>query len=162
MERQIALRVNGRLYQHQVPTRALLAQYLRDVLGLTGTHFGCETSQCGTCTVVLNSTAVKACTVLAVQADGGEVLTVEGLARPGELHPLQRAFWERHGLQCGYCTPGMLMSAYGLLQRQPDPSPEQIRQAIHGNLCRCTGYKNIVEAIRAAAGELRGAAEAHA
>ena len=155
MERRIALRVNGRQYQHQVAPRLLLVQYLRDVLGLAATHIGCDTSQCGTCTVVLDGVAVKSCTVLAVQADGADVLTAEGLARDGVLHPLQRVFWERHGLQCGYCTPGMLLSAYALLRREPDPSPDAIRHAIHGNLCRCTGYKNIVEAVSVAAAELR-------
>jgi len=159
MERQIALRVNGVPHEHAVAPRMLLVHYLRDVLGLTGTHSGCETSQCGTCTVVLNGAAVKACTVLAAQADGATVLTVEGLAQAGNLHPLQRAFWEEHGLQCGFCTPGMLMSAYQLLNENPDPSPEQIRHAIHGNICRCTGYKNIVVAITAAAREMgKGAA----
>ena len=154
MERQIALRVNGISHEHAVAPRMLLVHYLRDVLGLTGTHSGCETSQCGTCTVVLNGAAVKACTVLAAQADGATVLTVEGLAQGGNLHPLQRAFWDGHGLQCGFCTPGMLMSAYQLLDENPDPSPEQIRHAIHGNICRCTGYKNIVAAITAAAREM--------
>ena len=154
MERQIALQVNGVPHAHAVAPRMLLVHYLRDVLGLTGTHSGCETSQCGTCTVVLNGAAVKACTLLAVQADGATVLTVEGLAQDGKLHPLQRAFWEEHGLQCGFCTPGMLMSAYQLLDENPDPSPDQIRHAIHGNICRCTGYKNIVGAITVAAREM--------
>ena len=150
MKRTVALTVNGTSYQHEVSPRLLLVHYLRDTLGLTGTHIGCDTSQCGTCTIVLNGVSVKACTVLAVQADGGEVLTVEGLATNGNLHPLQEGFWEKHGLQCGFCTPGMLMSAYNLLERNPNPSEEEIRHALEGNLCRCTGYQNIVAAAKTA------------
>ena len=151
MERQIALRVNGQEVRHMVAPRTLLVHYIRDTLSLTGTHTGCETSQCGTCTVILNGQAVKSCTVLAVQADGAEVLTVEGLADDGVINPLQRAFWDEHGLQCGYCTPGMLLSATALLTANPDPSDEEIKTAIHGNVCRCTGYKNIIAAIKAGA-----------
>jgi aerobic carbon-monoxide dehydrogenase small subunit len=130
---------------------------LRDVLSLTGTHVGCETSLCGACTVVLNGQAVKSCTVLAVQADGGEVLTVEGLEKDGQLHPLQEGFWEEHGLQCGYCTPGMIMASYQLLQRHPNPTEEQIRHGLEGNLCRCTGYQHIVKAVQYAAKKGLGA-----
>jgi carbon-monoxide dehydrogenase small subunit len=154
VKRQVTLRVNGKSYEQEVSPRLLLVHFLRDTLGLTGTHVGCDTSQCGACTVLLNGISVKACTVLAVQADGAEVRTVEGLATNGELHPLQKGFWEKHGLQCGFCTPGMLMAAYNLLERNSDPSEEQIRHALEGNLCRCTGYQNIVAAIQQAAAEL--------
>jgi len=129
--------------------------YLRDLAGLTGTHVGCETSICGACTVMLNGEAAKSCTVLAVQADGSEVLTIEGLGKDEKLHPLQGGFWECHGLQCGYCTPGMILSAYQLLLRNPDPSEEEIRHAIDGNLCRCTGYQHIVDAVQHAARKMR-------
>jgi carbon-monoxide dehydrogenase small subunit len=156
VKRTIALRVNGVSYENEVAPRLLLVHYLRDVLGLTGTHVGCETSQCGACTVLMNGLAVKSCTVLAVQSDGAEITTVEGLATDGNLHPLQLGFWEKHGLQCGYCTPGMLMSAYNLLQRNPDPSDAEIRHGLEGNLCRCTGYQNIVAAVRWAAEEMQG------
>ncbi len=134
--------------------RLLLVHFLRDHLGLTGTHIGCDTSQCGACTVLLDDKAVKACTILAVQADGCELVTIEGLAREGRLHPLQEGFWEEHGLQCGFCTPGMIMAAYDFLQRNPNPAEQQIREAIHGNYCRCTGYQNIVKAIQRAAQEM--------
>jgi carbon-monoxide dehydrogenase small subunit len=147
--------VNGNSYEEEVSPRLLLVHFLRDTLGLTGTHIGCDTSQCGACTVMLNGVSVKACTVLAVQADGGEVMTVEGLATNGKLHPLQQGFWDKHGLQCGFCTPGMLMAANNLLQRNPNPSEEEIRYALEGNLCRCTGYQNIVAAIQQAATELQ-------
>ena len=146
-----SLTVNGTRYQHEVEPRLLLVHYLRDVLSLTGTHVGCDTSQCGACTVLLDGVAVKACTMFAVQADGAEVLTIEGLARDGRLHPLQEAFWEEHGLQCGFCTPGMIMTAYHLLQQNPNPSDREIREGLEGNLCRCTGYHNIVNAVRDAA-----------
>jgi carbon-monoxide dehydrogenase small subunit len=139
-----------------VAPRLLLVHYLRDVLGLTGTHVGCETSQCGACTVLLNGLAVKSCTVLAVQADGSEITTVEGLAKDGNLHPLQLGFWEKHGLQCGFCTPGMLMASYNLLQRNPNPTDAEIRHGLEGNLCRCTGYQNIVAAVHWAAEEMQG------
>ena len=152
---QIKLTVNGQEVEGTVEPRTLLVHFLREQAGLTGTHIGCETSHCGACTVDLNGKSVKSCTVFAVQADGGEILTVEGLAQGGELHPLQTAFAEDHGLQCGYCTPGMLVRAQRLLQENPDPSEEEIRWGISGNLCRCTGYQNIVKAIRNAAQAMR-------
>jgi carbon-monoxide dehydrogenase small subunit len=152
----ITLQVNGRPYSADVEPRLLLCHLLRDRLGLTGTHVGCDTSQCGACTILLDGAAVKSCTVLAAQADGGEILTVEGLAADGRLHPIQEGFWEEHGLQCGFCTPGMMMAAYDLLQHNTDPTEEEIRNGIHGNLCRCTGYQNIVKAIQYAAGKIAG------
>ena len=148
---KVSLTINGVARSHDVEPRLLLVNYIRDVVGLTGTHIGCDTSQCGACTVLLNGQAVKSCTVLAAQADGAEITTIEGLARDGKLHPLQEGFWEKHGLQCGFCTPGMIMAAYGLLQQNPHPSDEEIRHGIEGNLCRCTGYQNIVAAIQWAA-----------
>ncbi|MCH8998065.1 MAG: (2Fe-2S)-binding protein [Proteobacteria bacterium] len=151
----IKLTVNGQEAAGSVEPRMLLIHFLREQLGLTGPHIGCETSHCGACTVDLNGKSVKSCTVFAVQADGGEILTVEGLAQDGELHPLQAAFVEDHGLQCGFCTPGMLVRAHRLLQENPDPSDAEIRVGISGNLCRCTGYQNIVKAIRNAAQVLR-------
>jgi carbon-monoxide dehydrogenase small subunit len=144
--------VNGERHEADVEPRLLLVHWLRDGLGLTGTHVGCDTTNCGACTVHLNGEAVKSCTVLAVQADGAEVATIEGLANGDGLHPLQEAFWEHHGLQCGYCTPGMIMAAVDLLRRNPNPSDEEIRHGLEGNLCRCTGYENIVRAVRSAAG----------
>ena len=150
---RVAITVNGERHESDVEARLLLVHYLRDVLGLTGTHVGCDTSNCGACTVHLNGEAVKSCTVLAAQADGAEVTTIEGLGRDEDLHPLQAAFWEHHGLQCGYCTPGMIMAAADLLQRNPSPSEEEVRHGLEGNLCRCTGYHNIVKAVLAAAGE---------
>ncbi len=152
---QITVTVNGVTYTHDVEPRLLLVHYLRDVLNLTGTHIGCDTSQCGACTVLMNGKAVKSCTIFAVQADGAEITTIEGLARDGQLHPVQEGFWEKHGLQCGYCTPGMIMTAVDFLQRNPDPTEEEIRHAIEGNLCRCTGYQNIVRAIQYAAEKMR-------
>ncbi len=151
----IKLTVNGQEAEGSVEPRTLLIYFLREQLGLTGPHIGCETSHCGACTVDLNGKSVKSCTVFAVQADGGDLLTVEGLAQGGDLHPLQAAFSEDHGLQCGYCTPGMLVRAHRLLQENPDPSDEEIRWGISGNLCRCTGYQNIVKAIRNAAQAMR-------
>ncbi len=151
MKRAISVNVNGSAYQHEVEPRLLLVHYLRDVLNLTGTHIGCETSLCGACTVMIDGQAVKSCTMFAVQADGADVTTIEGLAQNGELHPVQMGFWEKHGLQCGYCTPGMIMTAAQLLDRNPDPSQEQIRHGLEGNLCRCTGYQHIVEAVEHAA-----------
>ena len=151
----IKLTVNGQEAAGSVEPRTLLIHFLREQLGLTGSHIGCETSHCGACTVDLNGKSVKSCTVFAVQADGGEVLTVEGLAQDGELHPLQAAFVEDHGLQCGFCTPGILVRAHRLLQENPDPSDAEVRVGISGNLCRCTGYQNIVKAIRNAAQVLR-------
>ena len=150
----IEVTVNGQVHKDEVEPRLLLVQYLRDVLTLTGTHVGCDTSNCGACTVVLNGRAVKSCTVLAVQANGGEVTTVEGLATNGELHPLQEGFREEHGLQCGFCTPGMLMTAWQLLERNPDPTDEEIRHGLEGNYCRCTGYDNIVRSVKHAAAKM--------
>jgi|SRR4051794_5840887 carbon-monoxide dehydrogenase small subunit len=147
----VRISVNGDVREEQVEPRLLLVHYLRDRLGLTGTHVGCDTTNCGACTVHLNGEAVKSCTVLAVQADGAEVTTIEGMDNGGELHPLQEAFWNNHGLQCGYCTPGMIMAAADLLQRNPDPSEEEVRHGLEGNLCRCTGYQNIVKAVLEAA-----------
>lgn len=150
---RVSVTVNGERHTAEVEPRLLLVHFLRDTLGLTGTHVGCDTSNCGACTVHLNGEAVKSCTVLAVQADGAEVTTIEGLGREGALHPMQEAFWEHHGLQCGYCTPGMIMAATDLLQRNPDPDEREVREALAGNLCRCTGYHNIVKAVLAAAKE---------
>ena len=143
--------VNGQPREGDVEARTLLVHWLRDHLGLTGTHVGCDTSTCGACTVHLNGDAVKSCTVLAAQVDGAEVTTIEGIGQEGALHPLQQSFWEEHGLQCGYCTPGMIMAAAELLDRNPEPSEHDIREALAGNLCRCTGYHNIVKAVQAAA-----------
>jgi carbon-monoxide dehydrogenase small subunit len=157
MKKPVTMTVNGQSYTDEVEPRLLLVHYLRDVLSLTGTHVGCETSLCGACTVLLNGQAVKSCTVLAVQADGGEVLTVEGLEKDGKLHPLQEGFWEEHGLQCGYCTPGMIMASYQLLQRNPNPTEAEIRHGLEGNLCRCTGYQHIVKAVQYAAKKGLGA-----
>src|SRR5262245_49257997 len=148
VKKVINVTVNGERHTSEVEPRLLLVHYLREILHLTGTHVGCETSLCGACTVMLNGQAVKSCTVLAVQADGGEVLTVEGLEKDGKLHPLQEGFWEEHGLQCGYCTPGMIMASYQLLQRNQNPSDQEIRHALEGNLCRCTGYQHIVKAVQ--------------
>jgi carbon-monoxide dehydrogenase small subunit len=147
----VRLRVNGAEHELEVEPRLLLVHALRDNLGLTGTHVGCDTSNCGACTVHLEGRAVKSCTVLAVQADGAEVTTIEGLASDGELHPLQEAFWNDHGLQCGYCTPGMIMAAAGILADNPTPTEEEVRHGLEGNLCRCTGYHNIVKAVLDAA-----------
>ena len=151
MSESISFVVNGEERSLEVEGRTLLVHALRDGLGLTGAHIGCDTSQCGACTVLLDGRAVKSCTVLAVQADGGEVTTIEGLAADGELHPLQRAFVEHHGLQCGFCTPGIILTAADLLSHNAAPSDEEIRHALRGNLCRCTGYQGIVESVRAAA-----------
>ena len=153
-KQQIKLSVNGQEVEALVEPRTLLVHFLREELGLKGAHIGCETSHCGACTVDLNGRSVKSCTIFAVQAAGGELMTIEGLAAGGELHPLQAAFAEDHGLQCGYCTPGMLMRAHRLLQENPNPSDEEIRAGISGNLCRCTGYQNIVKAVRNAASQM--------
>jgi aerobic carbon-monoxide dehydrogenase small subunit len=158
----VQLTVNGEAQRLEVEPRLLLVHLLRDRLGLTGTHVGCDTSSCGACTVHVDGEAVKSCTLLAVQADGAKVKTIEGMAGTDGLHPLQDAFWENHGLQCGYCTPGMIMAAADLLERNPDPSEEEIRHGLEGNLCRCTGYHNIVKAVQAAAGDLREARPATA
>ena len=147
----ITVTINGTKHTSEVEPRLLLVHYLRDVLGLTGTHIGCDTSQCGACTIHVDGLAVKSCTVLAVQADGADITTIEGLAKDGQLHPLQEGFWEEHGLQCGFCTPGMIMAACQILERNPSPSEEQIRSGLSGNYCRCTGYHNIVKAIQYAA-----------
>ena len=152
MKRSITLHVNGVARTAEVEPRALLAYVLRDQLDLTGTHIGCDTSQCGACTVHVDGQAVKSCTMLAVQAEGREITTIEGLARDGALQPLQQAFWEKHGLQCGFCTPGMIMTAADLLAQNPKPTDGEIRHALEGNLCRCTGYQNIIAAVQAAAG----------
>jgi carbon-monoxide dehydrogenase small subunit len=148
---RLTVTVNGAQVTHEVEPRMLLVHFLRDTLGLTGTHVGCDTSNCGACTVHLDGEAVKSCTVLAVQADGAAVTTIEGLGSEGALHPVQEAFWEHHGLQCGYCTPGMIMASADLLARKPNPSEADVREALAGNLCRCTGYHNIVKAVLAAA-----------
>ena len=151
MANSISVTVNGTTHKNEVEPRLLLVHYLRDVLNLTGTHVACDTTSCGACTVDLNGAAVKSCTVFAVQANGGEVTTIEGLAKDGNLHPLQEGFWEEHGLQCGFCTPGMIMSANVLLRKNPNPTEEEIRHGLAGNLCRCTGYHNIVKAVQYAA-----------
>jgi aerobic carbon-monoxide dehydrogenase small subunit len=149
--KRIAITVNGTRREAEVEPRQLLVYFLREQLGLTGTNVGCDTSSCGSCTVLLEGESVKSCTVLAVQADGHDVTTIEGLATDGEMHPVQRAFHEHHGLQCGYCTPGMVLAAVSFLAENPHPSEEEVRHALEGNLCRCTGYHNIVKAIQAAA-----------
>ncbi|MDW8213531.1 MAG: (2Fe-2S)-binding protein [Roseiflexaceae bacterium] len=154
----ITVTVNGKTYTSDVEPRMLLVHYLREHLNLTGTHIGCDTSQCGACVVLVDGVSVKSCTMLAVQADGANVLTIEGLAQNGQLHPLQEGFWECHGLQCGYCTPGMIMAAYDLLQQNPNPTDEEVRHGLEGNLCRCTGYHNIVRAVQYAAAKMRGEA----
>jgi aerobic carbon-monoxide dehydrogenase small subunit len=153
---RVSMTVNGRERTADIEPRLLLVHFLREKLGLTGTHVGCDTSNCGACTCHVDGEAVKSCTVLAVQADGAAVTTIEGMGQVGDLHPLQEAFWQHHGLQCGYCTPGMIMAAADLIQRTPNPSEEDVREALAGNLCRCTGYHNIVKAVRAAAAEMAG------
>jgi len=154
VKQQVTITVNGTTHTSEVEPRLLLVHYLRDVLDLTGTHVGCDTSQCGACTVQMNGDAVKSCTVLAVQADGAEITTIEGLAKDGELHPIQEGFWEMHGLQCGFCTPGMIMTSVNLLKNNPNPTEAEIRHGLEGNLCRCTGYQNIVKAIQYAADKM--------
>ena len=151
MNISVKIRVNGILHEAEVEPRLLLANFLRETCGLTGTHVGCETSVCGACTVLVDGQAVKSCTIFAVQADGAEVTTVEGLTTNGEMHPIQEGFWECHGLQCGYCTPGMMMTAVQLLERNGSPSRDEIRHALDGNLCRCTGYSHIIDAVEHAA-----------
>jgi carbon-monoxide dehydrogenase small subunit len=158
----VSIKVNGRVVEQAVEPRTLLVHFLREDLSLTGTHIGCETSHCGACTVDLDGRSVKSCTVLAVQCDGADVRTVEGLASGGVLHAVQEGFYKEHGLQCGFCTPGMLMRAYRLLQENPDPSEEEVRAGMSGNLCRCTGYQNIVKAVLHAAARLREQKEAAA
>jgi len=151
MKNPVSITVNGRETSHEVEPRLLLVHYLRDILALTGTNVGCDTSQCGSCTVVMDGSAVKSCTVLAVQADGSDVITIEGLAKNGVLHPIQQAFWDHHGLQCGFCTPGMIMTATEILKKNPKATEHDVRHGLEGNICRCTGYENIVKAIVAAA-----------
>jgi aerobic carbon-monoxide dehydrogenase small subunit len=150
----VTLEVNGTSQTREVEPRLLLVHFLRDVLGLTGTHVGCDTSQCGACTVLLDGEAVKSCSLFAVQVDGRPITTIEGLARDGKLHRMQEAFWEKHGLQCGFCTPGMILTACQLLERNPAPTESEIRHGLEGNLCRCTGYANIVKAVQYAAGKM--------
>ena len=159
MKRPISVTVNGEARREQVEPRMLLVHFLRDVLRLTGTHVGCDTTQCGACTVSMDGQAVKSCTILAVQADGAAIVTIEGLAENGKLHPIQEAFRAHHGLQCGFCTPGMIMAAKQLLERYPNPTAEQIKYQLDGNICRCTGYHNIVKAIAAAALTMANAAQ---
>ena len=155
---KVSMKVNGTAYEHDVEPRTLLVHHLRENLRLTGTHVGCDTSQCGACTIHVNGEAVKACTMFAVQADGSEITTIEGLANNGELHPVQKAFCENHGLQCGYCTPGMIMASVEMLKNNPNPTEEEIRHGLEGNFCRCTGYHNIVKSIKAAAVSTQGGA----
>jgi carbon-monoxide dehydrogenase small subunit len=155
MKKPITVTVNGVAHHNEVEPRLLLVHYLRDVLGLTGTHVGCETSICGACTVILDGQSAKSCTMFAVQADGASVTTIEGMAASGDLHPVQEGFWEQHGLQCGYCTPGMIMAAAQMLERNPDPTDAEIRHGLEGNLCRCTGYQHIVEAVQYASRKMR-------
>jgi carbon-monoxide dehydrogenase small subunit len=158
---KVSITVNGTAYERDVEPRTLLAYFLREQCGLTGTHVGCDTSSCGCCVVVLDGkTAVKSCSMFAVQADGHDVMTVEGLAQGGTLHPIQQAFWDHHGLQCGYCTPGMMLTSFVLLAQNPDPSEAEIREGLSGNLCRCTGYQNIVKAVQHAAEVMRQPAPA--
>jgi len=154
---EVTVTVNGKSYTKDVEPRTLLVHFIRDALGLTGTNIGCDTSQCGACTIHLDGMSVKSCTTLAVQADGSEITTIEGLATNGELHPMQQAFWDQHGLQCGYCTPGMIMAATKLVENNPNLTEEEIRHGLEGNLCRCTGYDNIVRAVQQAAKQTGGA-----
>ena len=155
MKYPVSVTVNGAKRKHDVDARLLLVHYLRETLGLTGANVGCDTSQCGSCTVLMDGKAVKSCTVLTVQADGTRITTIEGLAENGKLHPLQDAFWEKHGLQCGFCTPGMILTAANILEKNPKPTDAQIRHGLEGNLCRCTGYQNVVAAVREAATRMK-------
>jgi aerobic carbon-monoxide dehydrogenase small subunit len=158
---KVNVKINGVGYERDVEPRTLLAYFIREACGLTGTHVGCDTSSCGCCVVVMDGkTAVKSCTMIAAQADGREILTVEGLAKGAALHPIQQAFWDNHGLQCGYCTPGMMLTSYALLQHNPHPTEAEIREGLAGNLCRCTGYQNIVKAVTQAAAAMQPAAKA--
>jgi carbon-monoxide dehydrogenase small subunit len=150
-KRSVSMTINGTTHTHEVEPRLLLVHFIRELAGLTGTHVGCDTSQCGACTIHMNGQAVKACTLFAVQAEGARITTIEGMAKDGNLHPIQDAFWEKHGLQCGFCTPGMIMAAAQILERYPRPTEAEIRHQLEGNLCRCTGYHNIVKAIQYAA-----------
>ncbi len=151
----VKVNINGVDYERAVEPRLLLVHFIRDVVELTGTHVGCETSNCGACTILFNGKSVKSCTMFAVQANGTKIETIEGLAKGGELHPIQNAFWENHGLQCGFCTPGMIMQAYWLLKENPNPTEDEIKMGLTGNLCRCTGYQNIIKSVKAAAEEMR-------
>jgi carbon-monoxide dehydrogenase small subunit len=153
----VKMTINGQSTSHEVEPRLLLVHYIRETVGLTGTHVGCDTSQCGACTITMNGQAVKSCNLFAVQANGANIMTIEGLAKDGELHPIQQGFWEKHGLQCGFCTPGMIMAVVQLLERYPKPSEDVIRHQLEGNLCRCTGYHNIVKAIEWAADKMAAA-----
>ena len=158
MKHKVSVSINGKTHEDEVEARLLLVHYLRDVVGLTGTHVGCDTSQCGACTVHVDGMAVKSCTMFAVQAQGREIKTIEGLAgSDGILHPIQQAFWDEHGLQCGYCTPGFIMAAAYMLEQNPRPTEDEIRKGLEGNLCRCTGYVNIVKAVQSAAATMSGA-----
>ena len=161
MKHKVSVSINGKQHEDEVEARLLLVHYLRDVAGLTGTHIGCDTSQCGACTVHVDGKAVKSCTMFAVQANGRQVTTIEGLAKPdGTLHPVQQAFWDEHGLQCAYCTPGFIMAATYLLEQNPSPTEDEIRKGLEGNLCRCTGYVNIVKAVQSASRSMGGARSA--
>ena len=153
---KVSITVNGTLYERDIDPRMLLVHFLREEISLTGTKIGCDTSQCGSCTVHMNGKSLKSCTILAAQADGAEITTIEGLAVNGELHPMQESFWENHGLQCGYCTPGMIMASSAFLKDNPNPSNEEIRHGLEGNFCRCTGYHNIVKAVKAASEKMGG------
>ena len=155
---KVSMTVNGTMHEHDVEPRTLLVQHLRENLGLTGTNIGCDTSQCGACTIHVNGEALKSCTMFAVQADGAEITTIEGLANNGELHPVQKAFCENHGLQCGYCTPGMIMASVDMLKNNPNTTEDEIRSGLEGNFCRCTGYHNIVKSVKAAAVSMKGGA----
>ena len=155
MKCPVSITVNGVVRSAEVEPRLLLVHFLRETIGLTGTNVGCDTSQCGACTIIMNGQAVKACNVFAVQADGADIMTIEGLAKDGELHPIQMGFWEKHGLQCGFCTPGMILTSCDLLKRNPNPSEAEIRHGLEGNYCRCTGYQNIVASVQAAAPRMR-------
>ena len=158
MGHSISVTVNGKACDGEVEARTLLVDFIRDHLGLTGTNIGCDTSQCGSCTIMMNGRSVKSCTTLAVQANGADITTIEGLATNGDLHPLQQAFWDEHGLQCGFCTPGMIMASVGVLQDNSNPSEDEIRHSLEGNICRCTGYQNIVKAVQSASKSMKGAA----
>jgi len=153
---KVSMTINGKAHERDVEPRTLLVHFIRDVIGLTGTNIGCDTSQCGACTIHMNGLAIKSCTTLAVQADGADITTIEGLASNGDLHPMQQAFWDKHGLQCGYCTPGMIMAAVKLVENNPSPSDVEIRHGLEGNLCRCTGYENIVRSVKAGAEAMQG------
>ena len=157
MKHKVAVTINGRKHEHEVEPRLLLVHYIRDVIGLTGTHIGCDTSQCGACTIHVDGQAVKSCTMFAIQADGRNLTTIEGMAKGDQLHPLQQAFWDEHGLQCGFCTPGFIMAAAYLLEQNPNPTDDEIRRGLEGNLCRCTGYVNIIKSVKSAAAAMDGA-----